>query len=322
MKSLLLIGLAFILILVAVAAVGQVIDLRKRSIIGTSVRVDNLSATTDPAPSDDSSQGYSIGSLWKNNFNPSSPKWWVAHDVTPGFAVWNEIFTSGTFPFGIVGKDEFGNMSVGDLPDLFPACSQITGEPTGLTCDYIGQCFVRTDADIVHVCQNVGAPPLAFSTLPDAVFEVSNGTNSQVADQLTTLQLTALAAPTASGTPPNKIISAKIRDQKGFVRMSPQATDEFTFSLYDIPYTITKVKCECYGTVTTAPTIKVCKGEDRGDDLCATDVLSSLVCGTTEASSTTLNQNSFAAGEKLTLLITNTPSADISSCEFQFVTER
>ncbi len=69
-----------------------------RSTTGTgvvSVLKDNIGASVAPAVSDDSDDGYSIGSRW---YDTTADKEYVALDVTVGAAVWKEttITTSGT----------------------------------------------------------------------------------------------------------------------------------------------------------------------------------------------------------------------------------
>ena len=85
------------------------------------------------------------------------------------------------------------------------------------------------------------------------------------------------------------------------------ATDEFTFRTQVIATTLTRIECEAYSG--TSFTIKVCDGEDRGNDTCTTNHLSAtetdtLVCNTTGASDTALNATSKAAREKVTIVIT------------------
>jgi len=47
--------------------------------------LNNISATTDPTVSDDSADGYTVGSRW---VNVTLDKHWIALDVTPGAAIW------------------------------------------------------------------------------------------------------------------------------------------------------------------------------------------------------------------------------------------
>ena len=49
----------------------------------------NFSAVTDPAVSDDSGDGYAIGSLWVNT---TGHKVFIAEDVTEGAAVWRQVW--------------------------------------------------------------------------------------------------------------------------------------------------------------------------------------------------------------------------------------
>lgn len=52
----------------------------------------NMVAVTDPSIGNDSTQGYSIGSLW---FNTITGSLFVAQDVTVGFAIWQFVSGSG-----------------------------------------------------------------------------------------------------------------------------------------------------------------------------------------------------------------------------------
>lgn len=51
----------------------------------------NFEATTNPGISDDSSENYSVGSLW---INTSTGAYFVCLDNTAGSADWNEITTT------------------------------------------------------------------------------------------------------------------------------------------------------------------------------------------------------------------------------------
>ena len=56
--------------------------------VGGSAALHNLSATVDPAVTDDSAGGYSLGSFW---FNGTSDKLFILRDPSVGAAVWFEI---------------------------------------------------------------------------------------------------------------------------------------------------------------------------------------------------------------------------------------
>jgi hypothetical protein len=52
----------------------------------------NMNATNDPASTNDSTQGYLVGSKW---FNVSSDFIWMCIDSTPGAAIWKQIDAAG-----------------------------------------------------------------------------------------------------------------------------------------------------------------------------------------------------------------------------------
>jgi hypothetical protein len=84
-------------------------------------------------------------------------------------------------------------------------------------------------------------------------------------------------------------------------------TDEFTFRLNPNAVTITGIECEAYSG--TSFVIKVCAGEDRGDDTCTTNHLdatesTTLTCGTTAGTDTTINSGSVSARGKVTIVVT------------------
>lgn len=227
-----------------------------------------------------------------------------------------------------------GGLQVADMPSDFSACTPISSAPTGTDCDFAEQCLVRTDTGfegLQYQCYTVGAPPVAQNIFNDSITEFTNGTASQTASRDTALQLTAFANPTTSGSPPNKIISAKLRDTKGFILPGTKATDasyQTTFRLHGIAHTITAISCECFGTVSTAPQFKFCNGEDRGDDTCTTNLLSStetdtITCGTTFTTDSTLNSaaTNRTGNDPITLQIT-TAGAAVDECWIQFTTER
>ena len=91
-------------------------------------------------------------------------------------------------------------------------------------------------------------------------------------------------------------------------------TDEFTWRLPNFTGTLDRFECEAY--TGTSFTVKLCDGEDRGDDTCTTDILSpaTLVCGTSGASDTSLSATGFVAFDKVTLQITaisGTPTGEV-----------
>ena len=63
----------------------------------------NLSASTDPGPNDDSSAGYQVGSKWKNG-----QEWWICSDAAEGAAHWEPTTLSadelGTAALAEVGQ--------------------------------------------------------------------------------------------------------------------------------------------------------------------------------------------------------------------------
>ncbi len=95
----------------------------------------------------------------------------------------------------------------------------------------------------------------------------------------------------------------------------PQSSDEVEFCEKPVAITATAIRCECYGTCTTPPSIKLCKGEDLGNDTCTTNLLSStesttLSCTASGGSDTSLNSTALTANQGVTLQITNSPSSD------------
>lgn len=73
----------------------------------------NLTATTNPAATNDSSQGYSVLSRWVNT---ATKELWLALDVTPGAANWQQVTLSadelGSAAFATVGS------AAGNLPTV------------------------------------------------------------------------------------------------------------------------------------------------------------------------------------------------------------
>lgn len=83
-------------------------------------------------------------------------------------------------------------------------------------------------------------------------------------------------------------------------------SDEFTITLWPVAHTLARVACQAYEG--TSFTIKVCKDEDRGDDVCGTYLLgdssATLVCGTAEVGDAILNSTDMAANQKVTVVVT------------------
>jgi hypothetical protein len=80
--------------------------------------------------------------------------------------------------------------------------------------------------------------------------------------------------------------------------------DEWPFRLDPFPATITRVECEAYTGVQF--TIKLCLGEDVGDDTCTTDVLTApLVCTAGGAFTTAIANSAVQARDKVTIIITS-----------------
>ena len=87
----------------------------------------------------------------------------------------------------------------------------------------------------------------------------------------------------------------------------PADTDEFVVKLPPVTGTMTRIDCETVGA--TSITIKVCDGEDVGDDTCSTNILdatetTTLTCTDAEASDTALNSAGFVARDKVTIVVT------------------
>lgn len=77
--------------------------------------LNNLQATADPAASNDSSQGYEVGSTW---VNVSAGRAFVCVDASEGAAVWNE---TGAGPAGTVEAPE------GESVALIPGAGSVPG---------------------------------------------------------------------------------------------------------------------------------------------------------------------------------------------------
>ena len=96
-------------------------------------------------------------------------------------------------------------------------------------------------------------------------------------------------------------------DSKSLYAESIAITDEFTFRVFPVAATLTRIECEAY--TGTSFTIKVCKGEDRGDDTCTTNMLdatetTTLLCDATGGSDTTINSAGLTARQEVTVVIT------------------
>ena len=88
----------------------------------------NPDATTNPTASDDSSQGYVVGSFWVNTAASPQPVYFVASDVTVNNAVWTPVLpvgtTANTVAAGndsrITGAIQSGSTAAGDLGGTYP----------------------------------------------------------------------------------------------------------------------------------------------------------------------------------------------------------
>lgn len=119
---------------------------------------------------------------------------------------------------------------------------------------------------------------------------------------------------TAARWKPIKI--TEVNDTCELIVNAPSSATEYNFC--ESPY-ITRsawgVRCECYGTCSTPPTIKICVGEDTGDDTCTTNLLSTtesetLTCSTAGGEDLNLNPSAGYFGDTgLTVVVTNSPSA-------------
>jgi hypothetical protein len=81
-------------------------------------------------------------------------------------------------------------------------------------------------------------------------------------------------------------------------------SDEYTFTTWPTATTVTRIDCESWSG--TSFTISVCKGEDRGDDSCTTDMLSpaTLACTTTRSVDSSPANTALTARQPVTIVVT------------------
>lgn len=86
--------------------------------------------------------------------------------------------------------------------------------------------------------------------------------------------------------------------------ISLTTNDEWTFRLEAVKATVNRVECEAY--TGTSFTIKICNGEDTGDDTCTQDLLTApLVCDTGGAATSGISSfSSVNPRDKVTIVIT------------------
>lgn len=103
----------------------------------SNIRNYNLSATVDPAPTDDAAAGYEIGSVW---IVPLTSQVWVCTDATVGSAVW--VMANGE-PVNINRSDfvdaQFGSASGvrQDLTEPFATLAQGAASASGFPGDTV-----------------------------------------------------------------------------------------------------------------------------------------------------------------------------------------
>ena len=79
------------------------------------VPINNLVAVVDPAVTNDNTEGYGIGSLWKNNLS-GSENIFIAQSVVTGAAVWRKITTvSESGVLIIEGGISYGDATTVDI---------------------------------------------------------------------------------------------------------------------------------------------------------------------------------------------------------------
>lgn len=90
--------------------------------------------------------------------------------------------------------------------------------------------------------------------------------------------------------------------------------DEWVRRTWPAASTIAECTCEVYNG--TSIELRLCLGEDTGDDTCTTQI-ASLTCDTTGAQATGLSQN-LTAGEKVTLVVVDgTNTGSVSTAEYR-----
>jgi len=67
----------------------------------TKAKRDNYVATTDPTANDDSTDGYTIGSVWVNT---STDRIWICVDATATAAIWNVVPNGGEVQLQTIGS--------------------------------------------------------------------------------------------------------------------------------------------------------------------------------------------------------------------------
>lgn len=91
------------------------------NVVTSNFTLNNMNASTDPAASNDNTQGYAVGSIWQNS---TTGRIWVARVVSTGIAVWTMLELSDNpgyivgnwyLPVGITSTAGGGNGGSGTL---------------------------------------------------------------------------------------------------------------------------------------------------------------------------------------------------------------
>src|SRR5215470_17313673 len=190
-------------------------------------------------------------------------------------------------------------------------------KPSTKMCDWdvpIQQSFDLLDASVgMTTLSQSWAMPQTFSQIkilsgtlgPNTVLQGDVSGTGVWTDQPSVRSLavsdsvTIAGKPVTSGPTPHRLGGIYFDLGAG----SLTTADEWPLRLDPYPATITRVECEAY--TGTSFTIKLCAGEDTGDDTCTTDIISApLVCTTGGAFTTSIASAAVAPRDKVTIVIT------------------
>jgi hypothetical protein len=145
-----------------------------------TVPKNNMTATTNPGSGNDSTQGYSIGSIWFNNTNMTC---WIAQTVGVGTATWTQVLqgngknnpTATTNPG--VGNDNTQGYSVGSMwfnntaKSLWVAQSVGTG--TAVWTQVLGSSVTGA---VIYYCSSVTSSDNSGGTVVLKTYTIPSGT--------------------------------------------------------------------------------------------------------------------------------------------------
>jgi hypothetical protein len=271
-----------------------------------------------------------------NNFLTAISSGGVISKAQPAFSNLSGSATDGQLPSSMAGKTFTGTTVISERFDLSGDISpaQITAttndyNPSGLSTASVLRLTTDATRHITGIVGGADGRELEIRNVgSNLIVFLNENVGSTAANRFAFIGDTGYAVmlnPNESVTFRYDSTSSRWRNVTKIITSAceisveyPSGTDELEFCELPSAVYVSSIRCECYGTCTVVPSIKVCKGEDLGDDTCTTNILSStesitMSCSTAGALDNSLNLPELTANQGVSLVITNNPSANVNS---------